>query len=76
MGARILATTDPPANVPRIGKSKNGFRANTALFPRALGSRTAKSCSASRRSEPHQKKIRARQKGSRRLSKRSAGSDF
>ena len=66
-GARILATSDAPANVPRIRKSKNGSRANTALFPRAPGSRTAKSCSASRRPEPRPKKMRARRKRSRRL---------
>src|SRR5216684_8943860 len=42
----------PPA-APRIRKSKNGFRANTASCRRAHGCCTAKSCSASPRPEPH-----------------------
>jgi len=53
---------------------KSGSRASTALCPKARGSCIAKSSLAFQHREPRPRKIRARRKRSRRLSKRSGGS--
>ena len=49
MGAHhVLQTTrNPPFNSPRIRRSKNGFHASMALYPKVPGLHIAKSCSGS-----------------------------
>ena len=67
-------SSNQPASASPTRKSKNGSRANLASCPRALGFCIARSYSVSPLPTPHPKRIRARQKRSRRSSKPSVGS--
>jgi len=77
MGAHhVLQTTrNPPVNAPRIRRSKNGFHASMALYPKVPGLHIAKSCSGSPHPARPTTRIRARQKRLQRLSRHSDTSD-
>jgi len=72
----ISAISSQPVNAPPTRRSRNGSRASTVSCPRARGFCTAKSSLVSLHRGPRPKRIHARQKRSRRLSKRSGGSEF
>src|SRR5882762_7198978 len=72
----ISAISSQPVNAPPAGRSRNGSRASTVSCPRARGFCTAKNSLVSLHRGPRPKRIHARQKRSRRLSKRSGGPEF